>query len=347
MIDDFKPPKKYSKSVKEQSGWNCADIIDAERRKILNALPKSFVEQRKKLSKFKKELKRLELSLIGHPITPANESLISQYQNFIAKHIFEDELKIIREVYAQLPSVALVNQKCVPKRIIMIDDFKPPKKYSKSVKEQSGWNCADIIDAERRKILNALPKSFVEQRKKLSKFKKELKRLELSLIGHPITPANESLISQYQNFIAKHIFEDELKIIREVYAQLPSVALANQKHDRRPKQPKPRRVNLITNPSYTSLLEQQKIQDPTPTQPLTIVLEICLTTNPPDQTSYSVKREHNKLQTREMYKSWQKEYIKLKRKHPNLSDTEIARRIAKMDIAKDRSERTIRKNMKS
>jgi|GEM_PF-4167061 len=222
---------------------------------------------------------------------------------------------------------------------------KPSKKHSKSVKEQSGWNCADLIDAERRNALNALPKSIIEQSKKLSKIKKELKRLELSLIGHPIPPANESLISQYQNFIAKHIFEDELKIIREVYAQLPSVALTSQKHSRRPKQPKTPRVNLITNPSYTSLLEQQKIQDPTPTQPLTIVLEICLTTNPTKQASSSVKTEHNKLQTREKHKSWQKEYKKLKRKHPNLSNTEISRRIAKMPIAQDKSAETIRRNM--
>jgi len=224
---------------------------------------------------------------------------------------------------------------------------KPPKKHSKSVKEQSGWNCADLIDAECRNALNALPKSIVAQSKKLSKIKKELNRLKLSLIGHPITPTNESLVGLHQNFIAKLPFKDELEIFRKVSAQFPPAALTIQNHNRRPKKPKPRRVNLITNPSYTSLLEQQKIQDPTPTQPLTIVLEICLTTNPPNQTSYSVKREHNKLQTQKMYKSWQKEYKKLKRKHPNLSDTEIARRIAKMDIAKDRSERTIRKNMKS
>ena len=285
MIDDFKPPKKYSKSVKEQSGWNCADIIDAERRKILNALPKSFVEQRKKLSKFKKELKRLELSLIGHPITPANESLISQYQNFIAKHIFEDELKIIREVYAQLPSVALVNQKCVPKRIIMIDDFKPPKKYSKSVKEQSGWNCADIIDAERRKILNALPKSFVEQRKKLSKFKKELKRLELSLIGHPITPANESLISQYQNFIVKHPFEDELEIFRKVYDQLPPAALASQKHDRRLKRSTLPKVKLIPDSYYTPSFNEKPTQDPSPPPPLIIFCQLNSSAQPPTEQS--------------------------------------------------------------
>jgi hypothetical protein len=59
------------------------------------------------------------------------------------------------------------------------------------------------------------------------------------------------------------------------------------------------------------------------------------------------KHDINNLKTQEMYKTWQKEYKKLQRKHPNLHDTEIARRIAKMDIAKDRSERTIRGNMKS
>ena len=59
------------------------------------------------------------------------------------------------------------------------------------------------------------------------------------------------------------------------------------------------------------------------------------------------KHDINNLKTQEMYKTWQKEYKKLQRKHPNLPDTEIARRIAKMDIAKGKSERTIRGNMKS
>jgi len=48
-----------------------------------------------------------------------------------------------------------------------------------------------------------------------------------------------------------------------------------------------------------------------------------------------------------MYRDWQKEYKKIKKEHPNLSNSDIARRIAKMDIAKGKSERTIRAHMKS
>ena len=59
------------------------------------------------------------------------------------------------------------------------------------------------------------------------------------------------------------------------------------------------------------------------------------------------KHDINKLSTQEMYKTWQKEYKKIKKERPNLPDTEIARRIAKMDIAQDRNERTIRGHMKS
>jgi len=177
----------------------------------------------------------------------------------------------------------------------MIDDFKPPKKYSKSVKEQSGWNCADIIDAERRKILNALPKSFVEQRKKLSKFKKELKRLELSLIGHPITPANESLISQYQNFIVKHPFEDELEIFRKVYDQLPPAALASQKHDRRLKRSTLPKVKLIPDSYGTLRFDREPAQNSSPAPPLIISCQLNSVAQPPTEqilNSFSLEGDY-------------------------------------------------------
>jgi hypothetical protein len=63
--------------------------------------------------------------------------------------------------------------------------------------------------------------------------------------------------------------------------------------------------------------------------------------------SQTIKREYNKQKTQEMYRDWQKEYKKIKKEHPNLSNSDIARRIAKMDIAKGKSERTIRAHMKS
>lgn len=43
---------------------------------------------------------------------------------------------------------------------------------------------------------------------------------------------------------------------------------------------------------------------------------------------------------------WQRTYLKLKKQHPHQSDTWIATRIAKLDIADGRDMDTIRKNMK-
>jgi len=221
---------------------------------------------------------------------------------------------------------------------------KSPKKHSKSVKEQSSWNCADLIDAERRNALNALPKSIVAQSKKLSKLRKELNRLKLSLIGHPITPANESLVDLHQSFIAKLPFKDELEIFRKFSAQFQTFNLLFKTITVDPKKTKPLKIRQITDSNLTPFFNEKPTQDQNPS-PISIIVLPNSSTNPPKQASSSVKREHNKLQTRERHKTWQKEYKKLKRKHPNLPDTEIARRIAKMTIAQDRKMDTIRKHM--
>jgi len=63
-------------------------------------------------------------------------------------------------------------------------------------------------------------------------------------------------------------------------------------------------------------------------------------------TPSEVKREARKLETQEMYASWQKEYRELKRSNPSKTDSWCAQKIAKMDIAKKRDSETIRKNMK-
>ena len=57
------------------------------------------------------------------------------------------------------------------------------------------------------------------------------------------------------------------------------------------------------------------------------------------------KHDINNIKKQKRDQSWKKEYKKLKRKYPNLPDTEIARRIAKMTIAQDRKMDTIRKHM--
>jgi len=57
------------------------------------------------------------------------------------------------------------------------------------------------------------------------------------------------------------------------------------------------------------------------------------------------RREVRKLETAAMYKQWQSEYRKLKKANPGKSDSWIAGKIAKMEIAQGRDSETIRKNM--
>jgi hypothetical protein len=59
----------------------------------------------------------------------------------------------------------------------------------------------------------------------------------------------------------------------------------------------------------------------------------------------NAKREARKLDTQAMYESWQKEYRKLVKKRPNMSDVWYSQQIAKMEIAKGRDAETIRKHM--
>ncbi len=63
-------------------------------------------------------------------------------------------------------------------------------------------------------------------------------------------------------------------------------------------------------------------------------------------TPSNARREARKLDTQAMYKDWQKEYRKLKKDSPNMSDVWYAKRIKKMDISHGRSADTIRKHMK-
>ena len=63
-------------------------------------------------------------------------------------------------------------------------------------------------------------------------------------------------------------------------------------------------------------------------------------------TPSNARREVRKQETQAMYESWRKEYRNLKKKHPNMSDVWISRKIAKMPIAQSRDAETVRKNMK-
>jgi len=64
-------------------------------------------------------------------------------------------------------------------------------------------------------------------------------------------------------------------------------------------------------------------------------------------TPSNAKREARKLDTQAMYEGWQKEYRRLKKSRPKMSDVWYSQQIAKLDVADDRSADTIRKHMKS
>ena len=64
-------------------------------------------------------------------------------------------------------------------------------------------------------------------------------------------------------------------------------------------------------------------------------------------TPSNAKREARKSDTQAMYKSWQKEYRKLKKKFPNKPDVWYSVQIAKLEMAKGRDSDTIKKRMKS
>lgn len=70
------------------------------------------------------------------------------------------------------------------------------------------------------------------------------------------------------------------------------------------------------------------------------------TTTDPTYTPSIDRREERKLQTQAMYVAWQKEYRKLKRKSPHMSDVWHSRQIAKMAIAHGKTSETIRKHIK-
>jgi len=66
-----------------------------------------------------------------------------------------------------------------------------------------------------------------------------------------------------------------------------------------------------------------------------------------DYQSNVDRLEHRKANTQAMYKSWQDEYEKLKRRHPNKPKGWYAYLISKMDVAQGKSEATIKRNLKN
>jgi len=67
---------------------------------------------------------------------------------------------------------------------------------------------------------------------------------------------------------------------------------------------------------------------------------------PEKRDATNARREARKLDTQAKYKSWQKEYRRLKKDRPGMSDVWYSQKIASMDVAKDSSPDTIRRHMK-
>lgn len=63
-------------------------------------------------------------------------------------------------------------------------------------------------------------------------------------------------------------------------------------------------------------------------------------------TPSTARREARKLDTQARYEDWQKEYRKLRRQRPHMSDVWYSRQIARVPIAAGRDAETIRKHMK-
>jgi hypothetical protein len=62
-------------------------------------------------------------------------------------------------------------------------------------------------------------------------------------------------------------------------------------------------------------------------------------------TPNNARREVRKLNTKAMHESWRREYRRLKKSRPGMTDVWYSHRIAKMAIAELRSAETIRKHM--
>ncbi len=62
-------------------------------------------------------------------------------------------------------------------------------------------------------------------------------------------------------------------------------------------------------------------------------------------TPSTSRQEQRKRDTQAMYKDWHTEYVKLKKSHPDKSNTWISKQIAKLEVGHGKSSETIRKNM--
>ena len=107
-------------------------------------------------------------------------------------------------------------------------------------------------------------------------------------------------------------------------------------------------LSLIAGNSRLPLIELIEYYDGTYFLDVAMIRQLVDSATTADKryTPSNAKREVRKSNTQALHESWQKEFRKLKKKHPNMSDTWYSLQIAKMEIAKGRSAETIRKHLK-
>ncbi len=202
--------------------------------------------------------------------------------------------------------------------------------YKKIIEHVLG---ADFINATQKNASFSFPKPLITVDKNLTKITRDIEKLRFSLVGYPL---RNTILKDYDTINSLVYPRNSL-----MNTSL-NIALESIKNNRFHCQ----KIKPIIPIDYDLSFKTIPPQEPNTTPPLIIVLQNSPTTNPPSQSSHSVKREHNKLQTREMYKTWGKKYKEIKKEYPHLSNSDIAKKIAKMPISQGKSAETIRKNMK-
>lgn len=109
-----------------------------------------------------------------------------------------------------------------------------------------------------------------------------------------------------------------------------------------------RELDLVAGSSHLPLADVIEFTEGRYELDVQAVEQLVNTSNTSDAryTPSNARREARKLDTKARNDSWQKEYRKRKREHPEKSDSWCALQISRMGIADGKSVETIRKNMK-
>src|ERR1700733_2449048 len=137
----------------------------------------------------------------------------------------------------------------------------------------------------------------------------------------------ESSLQLLEHFTEHYVLHLEVKLRRA--AGDAALALAKQP---RQMQAKPEEANLKSQGDPPSAAATPQVKDPA--------------TNGDNRSKpIKVKREARKLNTRSLYANWQKEYRRLRKSRPGMSDVWYSQQIAGKALAEGRNADTIRKHM--